>query len=149
MKKSLCGADCESCFLKDSCRGCAESDGCPFGKKCICASALQTGPDGLKTLKEALIREFRSLGIPELSGLSELNALKGSFINLPFSLPNGETVKLWDDDKIYLGNQIEKKDGRCLGLAADEHNLCVCTYDRDGQNPELILYKQWKERCAK
>ena len=58
--------------------------------------------------------------------VKSLNSLKGSFINLEYKLPSGQTVKLWDDEKIYLGNQICKKNSnRCYGLAADENYLSV------------------------
>ena len=59
--------------------------------------------------------------------VTSLNALKGSFVNLEYTFPSGQTVKLFDDDKLYLGNQICKKgSNRCYGLAADENNLLVC-----------------------
>ena len=51
----------------------------------------------------------------------ELNALKGSFTNIEYALPNGQIVKFWDDNKIYLGNQMHKKDSdRSYGIIADE-----------------------------
>lgn len=146
MKKSICGIDCDACFMKDKCRGCVETLGCPFGKECVCAYALRSDPDGLMKLKADLLTELHSLGIPELSEVADLNALKGSFINLSFLLPGGDVVRFFDDDKIYLGTQVEKKDGHCIGVAADEKHLLVCEYGTDGTNPELLLFKKWNGR---
>ena len=62
--------------------------------------------DKLLDLKDALIEEFNSLGIEGLN-LTDLNLLSGSYINLEYTLPNGQKVKLLEDDKMYLGNQVE------------------------------------------
>lgn len=100
---------------------------------------------GVCALKAPLLAEFNDLGIPELAEVTDLNALAGSFINLPYPLPNGETVKLLEDGKIYLGAQVEKRDsGRCYGLAGDGTFLLVCEYGEGGSDPELILYKKRK-----
>ncbi|MDD4412984.1 MAG: hypothetical protein PHR14_00305 [Oscillospiraceae bacterium] len=78
--------------------------------------------------------------------VTNLNALKGSFVNLEYTLANGRSVKLWDDDKIYLGNQICKKNSdRCYGLSADENYLFVCEYGDSGSDAEIIVYKKRKE----
>ena len=70
-------------------------------------------------LKEQLIAEFNALGIEDMEEVKNLNALTGSYINLKYTLPNGQAVKLLDDSKVYLGNQICKKGSdRCYGLAA-------------------------------
>ena len=76
--------------------------------------------------------------------VTDLNALRGSFINLEYILPSGQTVKVWDDDRIYLGNQLCKKgSNRCYGLAADEKYLLVCEYGDLGADPEIIVLKRW------
>lgn len=96
----------------------------------------------LLNLKTTLIDEFNSLGIEGLH-LTDLNLLKGSYINLEYTLPNGQKVKLLEDDKMYLGNQveIEGKD-RCYGVAADENYLLVCEYGCNGSEPEIVIYKR-------
>lgn len=73
-----------------------------------------------------------------------MNALVGKYVNLPYRLPNGSTVKFLDDNKTYLGNQLECEYGgeRCFGILADMDFLLVSTYEKDGQNPELVLYKK-------
>ncbi len=70
----------------------------------------------LLNLKAKIIEEFNSLGIEGLH-LTDLNLLNGSYINLEYTLPNGQKVKLLEDDKMYLGNQVEI-DGkeRCMGM---------------------------------
>lgn len=94
-------------------------------------------------MKEQLIKEFNALGISDMAEITELYEGKGSFVNLDFPLPNGQTAKLWDDDKTYYINQIEKKGStRCYGLTADEHHLLVCEYGDGGSDAEIIILKR-------
>jgi hypothetical protein len=83
-------------------------------------------------------------GFEGMPKLEKLNALVGSYINLEYRLPNGRTVKYLDDNATYLGNQLECEFGgdRCFGIAANMEFILVCTYEKDGENPELILYKK-------
>lgn len=94
--------------------------------------------------KRTLIAEINALNIEGLPKVEKLNALVGKYINLEFALPNGETVKFLDDRKTYLGTQLECEFGRdrCFGVAADMDFLLVCTYEENGRNPELVLYKK-------
>lgn len=70
--------------------------------------------------------------------------LSGSFINLEYALPNGAKVQFLNDDATYLGNQLACTFGgeRCFGIAANMQFLLVCTYEEDGKNPELVVYKK-------
>ena len=121
MAMSICGIDCTKCELSNTCNGCAETNGHPFGGECIVALCCQRGEKALCEFKAKLISAFNSLNIEDMDQVTELNALKGSFINIEYTLPGGQTVKLWDDNKIYLGNQLCKQNSdRCYGLAADE-----------------------------
>lgn len=96
----------------------------------------------LERQKDAIIAEFNALHIPGLH-LADLNALIGSFINMDYPLPGGRTVRLFDDEKVYWGNQIERPgDARCYGVVADETHLLVCEYGDMGENPEIVLYKR-------
>lgn len=151
MIDSICGLDCTRCSLKDTCGGCAKTNGQPFGGGCTVAKCCQRKGYGSCTdcsdmpcrLKKQLIAEFNALGIEDMAEVTDLNQLKGSFINLAYAFPNGQLVKLLDDKKIYLGNQICKKgSGRCYGLAADEDYLLVCEYGDGGSNAEIIVYKK-------
>ncbi len=150
MKQSICGADCENCGYgkNNGCAGCAESKGCPFGKKCFIAQYINTGgKDSYNLFKENLIEEFNSLNIPGMPKIHELYALIGAYVNLAYPMPSGNTVKLLDDKQIYLGNQVECEfnDGelaRCYGLVAGLDFLLVCEYGANCSNPEIIVYKK-------
>jgi len=93
-------------------------------------------------LKQKLIREFNDLCIEGMPKLETLSFLVGGYINLEYTLPNGQTVKFLDDNATYLGNQLEGENGRCFGVAANMDFLLVCTYEENGENPELVLYKK-------
>lgn len=73
-----------------------------------------------------------------------MNALVGKYVNLMYTLPNGEKVKFLDDQKTYLGNQLECVFGgsRRFGIVVNMDFIRVCTYEEDGENPELLLYKK-------
>jgi hypothetical protein len=90
-----------------------------------------------------LIGEFNKLGIADMDEVTGLNALKGSFINLEYTLASGQKVKLLDDNKIYLGNQLGKAGSdRCYGIAADEKCLLVCEYGEAGVDAEIVVFKR-------
>ena len=76
--------------------------------------------------------------------IEKLNALVGGYINLEYRLPNGKCVKFLDDGATYLGKQLESKleNGRCFGIAANVDFILVCTYEENGANPELVVYKK-------
>lgn len=94
--------------------------------------------------KQQLIDEFNDLHIEGMPEVKNLNALIGNFINLEYRLPNGDTVKFLDDGATYLANQLECEFGgdRCFGIIANMDFLLVCTYEENGANPELVLYKK-------
>lgn len=92
---------------------------------------------------EYLTEQFNALNIEGMSKVSELHKLSGSFINLEYTLPSGQKVKLWDDNKTYLGNEICKKNSdRCFGLVTDGQHLLVCEYGEGGKDAEIIVYKK-------
>ena len=80
-------------------------------------------------------------GLPKIE---KLNALVGRDVNLGYRLPNGKMVKFLDDEKTYLGNQLECEFGgeRVFGVLADREFILVATYEKDGTAPELVLYKK-------
>lgn len=94
--------------------------------------------------KQKLISEFNDLHIEGMPKVEKLNALVGGYINLEYRLPNGQIVKFLDDNATYLGNQLECEfgDNRCFGIAANMDFLLVCTYEKNGENPELVIYKK-------
>ena len=93
--------------------------------------------------KKKLMAEFNALGIEDMPEVTELCQLNGSYVNLEYTLSNGEKVKLLEDNKIYLGYQLEiANSDKCYGLVADEGYLLVCRYGCNGADPEIIVYKK-------
>lgn len=94
--------------------------------------------------KKKLIKEINDLHIEGLPEVKKLNALVGSYVNLAYRLPNGASVQFLDDQTTYLGNQLESELGgdRCFGVLANMDFILVCTYEAEGANPELVLYKK-------
>ena len=97
-----------------------------------------------EAFKQKLIGEINDLHIEGMPKVEKLNALVGSYVNLPYRLPNGNTVKFLDDSTTYLGNQLECEFGgdRCFGVLANMDFILVCTYEAGGKNPELVIYKK-------
>lgn len=95
--------------------------------------------------KSDLVSEFNTLlrieGLPEVR---DLCVLSGEFINMEYALPGGERAKFLDDNATYLGSQLEGDEGKCYGIAANMDFLLICSYEENGKNPELIIYKKRK-----
>lgn len=102
------------------------------------------GNEAFDEFKRLLIEEINALNIEGMPKLTKLNALVGSYINLEYRLPNGKTVKYLNDNATYLGNQLECEFGgnRCFGIAANMDFILICTYEENGENPELVVYKK-------
>jgi len=102
------------------------------------------GQDKFEEFKNKLIEEINDLNIEGMPKVEKLNALVGGYINLEYRLPNGKTVKFLDDNVTYLGNQLECEFGgeRCFGIAANMDFIIVSTYEENGVNPELVIYKK-------
>lgn len=78
--------------------------------------------------------------IPEISELFEI---PGEYINLKYPLESGEKTAFLRNDTVYLGNQIEFADlGVCFGAESFAGFILICSYGRNGSDPELILYKR-------
>ena len=97
-----------------------------------------------EAFKKKLIEEINALGIKGMPKVESLNALVGSYINLEYTLESGMKVKFLNDGTTYLGNQLENELGgdRCFGIAANADFILVCTYGRDGADPELVAYRK-------
>ena len=97
---------------------------------------------------DELIDESNALHINGMPKVERLNALVGSYVNLAYPLPSGISAKFLDDRTTYLGNQLKSEFGdhagpeRCFGVLANMDFILVCTYEADGKDPELILYKK-------
>jgi len=97
-----------------------------------------------EAFKKQLIREINDLHIEGMPKVDTLNALVGSFVNLAYPLPSGVSVKFLNDGTTYLGNQLASEFGgdRCFGVLANMDFILICTYEAEGKNPELVLYKK-------
>ena len=97
-----------------------------------------------EAFKKQLIEEINALNIEGMPKVQALNALVGQFVNLEYRLPNGTKVKFLDDQTTYLGNQLESEivEGLCFGVLANMDFILISTYEKDGANPELILFKK-------
>ena len=105
----------------------------------------ELGGDGaFEQFKRQLIEEINALNIEGMPKLTKLNALVGSYVNLEYRLPNGKIVKFLDDNTTYLGNQLECEFGgeRCFGVIANMDFIMVATYEANGENPELVIYRK-------
>ena len=102
------------------------------------------GKEKLEEFKKQLISEINTiLAIEGLPKVESLNVLSGEFINLEYQLPNGKMVKFLDDKQTYLGSQLESEFGnRCFGIAANMDFILICSYEENGENPELVVYKK-------
>ena len=94
--------------------------------------------------KKKLIEEINDLHIEGMPKLEKLNALIGSYVNLPYRLPSGAEVRFLSDGTTYLGNQLESEFGgdRCFGVLANMDFILISTYGPEGADPELVLYKK-------
>lgn len=94
--------------------------------------------------KQQLIDEINALHIEGMPQVESLNALVGSFVNLAYPLPSGVKAKFLDDGTTYLGTQLECAFGGecCFGVLACMDFILICTYEAEGKNPELVLYKK-------
>ena len=102
------------------------------------------GAEKFEEFKRTLMDEINALHVEGMPKIEKLNALVGGYINLEYRLPNGKTAKFLDDSATYLGNQLECEfgDGRCFGIAANMDFILICTYEENGANPELVIYKK-------
>ena len=148
--KSICGANCEECvlFKNSKCKGCKETNGCPFGKKCWIAKYIEVGgKDEFNSLKKELISEINSINIDGMPKIEDLYPLHGEFVNLEYLLPNGEKTKLLNDNEAYLGNQVEcifndKDAKKYYGILANMSFIVVSEYGENSNNPEIVIYKK-------
>lgn len=145
---NLCGADCSNCGFKDRCAGCRNTCGNPFGCGCLAAEYINIGgTKNFNEFKKKLIDEINMLHIEGLPEVKELFTLSGFYVNLSYPLPNGNKVKFINDNRIYLGCQLENEfdDGKgesCFGIIADKNFILVAEYGINGTNPEIVLFKR-------
>ena len=98
-------------------------------------------PHATSPIKKQLIDEVNALGIKGMPHIDNLFVLQGSFVNMEYT-SNGNKVKLLDDNATYWGNQVEKGDGRCFGIACDERHILVSEYGKGGADAEIVVFKK-------
>ena len=98
-------------------------------------------PHATSPIKKQLIDEVNALGIKGMPHIDNLFVLQGSFVNMEYTI-NGNKVKLLDDNATYWGNQVEKGDGRCFGIACDERHILVSEYGKGGADAEIVVFKK-------
>lgn len=146
---SICGINCDECKIKDKCKGCASTNGHPWGGDCVlakfCYDKNGHTKEKIVEYKKELIKEIDSLNLEFISKIEELYPLNGIFVNIEYELQNGEKIKLLKDNDIYLGTQLHKKDNSgYYGIVADNDYILVSEYDNNYQNAKIIVYKQRK-----
>ena len=146
---SICGAKCSECALyNNKCKGCNETNGCPFGKKCWIAKYIEVGgQESFDEFKKQLINEINQLEVDGIPKIEELYPLHGEFVNLEYPLPNNEKVKFINDNEAYLGNQVEcifndEDIKKYFGVLANSNFILISEYEENGLNPELVIYKK-------
>ena len=97
-----------------------------------------------EAFKRQLISEIYDLHIDGMPKVEKLNALVGKYVNLEYPLPSGEKVRFLNDGTTYLGNQLESEygSGRYFGVLACMDFILISTYEKDGDAPELVLYRK-------
>ena len=97
-----------------------------------------------EAFKRQLIDEINDLHIEGMPKIESLNALVGKYVNLEYRLPGGMKVRFLDDQTTYMGNQLEPEFGgdRCFDVLANMNFIQISTYEAEGKNPEIVLYKK-------
>ena len=100
-------------------------------------------PHATSPIKQQLIDEVNALDISGMPRINNLFILQGSFVNIEYHI-HGNSIKLLDDNAVYWGTQVEKQgaDGRCFGVACDEHYILVSEYGKDGVDAEIVIVKR-------
>ena len=94
-----------------------------------------------EAFKKELIKEINDLNIKGMPKVESLNALVGSYVNLAYPLPSGIKAQFLNDQTTYLGTQLES-DKFCYGVVANVDFILICTYEEEGNNPNLLLFKK-------
>ena len=149
-KISICGAECDNCGFgqNNGCKGCVNSNGCPFGKKCFVFDYIKIGgKEHFDAFKNQLITEFNELKIAGMPKITELYPIVGAYVNLAYTFPNGKELKLLNDNEIYLCSQVECEfnDGsfvKCFGLVANTDFLLVSDYGENCTDQQLLIFKK-------
>ena len=97
--RTYCGANCEGCPSKENCKGCRETCGSPFGGRCVAAEYIKFGGlEAYQKFKQKLLGEINALlAAQEIGAIDGFFELVGEYVNLEYTMPSGEKVKLLND----------------------------------------------------
>ena len=86
------------------------------------------------------IKTFDSDGEPRLTIMATL--AQDESCTTSVRVKSGQQTSM--NNGTFYGNQLECEfgDDRCFGIAANMDFLLVCTYEENGENPELGIYKK-------
>ena len=90
--------------------------------------------------RDTMKKKLCSLSVLMLSFVLSFS-LVGSYVNLEYPLPSGIKAKFLNDQTTYLGTQLES-DKFCYGVLANVDFILICTYEEEGNNPNLLLFKK-------
>ena len=102
------------------------------------------GKENLNTFTAQITNELNELHVDGLPEVKSLRMLPGRSVNFSYRLPNGENVRFLADDINYPGARLDCLfDGdRSFTVVADMDFLLVCTHEKNGEAPELVIYKK-------
>ena len=110
---TYCGANCEGCPSKENCKGCRETCGSPFGGRCVAAEYIKFGGlEAYQKFKQKLLGEINALlAAQEIGAIDGFFELVGEYVNLEYTMPSGEKVKLCSDRVCGPGNLLRSRRG--------------------------------------
>lgn len=146
MANSICDLGCNQCDLKNQCNWCIATNWHPFWWNCVLANVCGNkecveSQTLINEYKSQLIDEINALWIKDMPKVTELFALKWDFINLEYEL-NGQKIKFWNDNDIYLWAQLPKDEKTCFWITANDEYILVCEYGENWENPKIVMFKR-------
>ena len=90
---------------------------------------------------QTLINAFNQLNIPDMPPLSKLYGHKGNAINFEVRLPNGDTQKIFDDNKIYYTAELKNEDKNLAFLLVTDKTQLVVLKAKVNDKPQIIIWK--------
>jgi len=120
------------------------TEGHPCGGDCVAAEYIKKfGSEGFEAYKQELLTEINGMNISGMPSVDTLVMLNGYYVNLEYPLNNGTKIKFLNDNDVYLGYQVEKKNSdRCFGIVSDGSFILIVEYGENGADPQLVAYKR-------
>lgn len=134
---------CLECIGKEECIA-NETVDTTFERKCHFDKYANLAQGNYEAFKRrALVRINKIMDDERLPFIEELSEYEGAFVNIEYTLPNGKKIKLLDDNDMYLAAQVENPELEiCYGVVIDAGCIIIGSYDYEGSNAKLLLYRQ-------